>query len=339
MSNGSPRRPSARPPTSAVAAVRTRLSGALAARPAPSSALYGGLVARRSAPSASSVLASRRSRFHASGLPLPFDEVCPFGPLAARARGCRPCSMLRTTRVRPTTWLPALVTAALLAGAAPAAANVPLTRVSADPFTNATSQHATEVEPDTFASGCDVRRDVPGRPVLQRRRLRHRLCPLLATAARPGTCRASCRGSRSTRARSPTRTARSSGSATRASPSTREHDTWMISSIPLLPNLDVPTVFVSRSTDGGATFGEPGPDPAARRRAGQPRQELDGLRQPPDAARSTATATPSSTTSAEGDLEYMSTSTDGGRPGARRSRPPATPRASAASRSCSPTAP
>ena len=45
--------------------------------------------------------------------------------------------MLRTTRVRPTTWLPALVTAALLAGAAPAAANVPLTQVSADPFTNA----------------------------------------------------------------------------------------------------------------------------------------------------------------------------------------------------------
>src|SRR4051795_8819900 len=45
----------------------------------------------------------------------------------------------------------ALVAAALLVGAAPAAANVPLTRISSDPFTNATSQHATEVEPDTFA--------------------------------------------------------------------------------------------------------------------------------------------------------------------------------------------
>ncbi|HEX4701593.1 MAG TPA: sialidase family protein [Pseudonocardiaceae bacterium] len=46
------------------------------------------------------------------------------------------------------------VTAALVpavAGAAPAV--VTLTQVSTDPFTNATSQHATEVEPDTFAWG------------------------------------------------------------------------------------------------------------------------------------------------------------------------------------------
>ena len=40
--------------------------------------------------------------------------------------------------------------------AAAASANVPLTRVSADPFTNPTSQHATEVEPDTFANGSTV---------------------------------------------------------------------------------------------------------------------------------------------------------------------------------------
>ena len=44
---------------------------------------------------------------------------------------------------------------ALLAGGV-AKANVPLTQVSADPFTNATSQHATEVEPDTFAFGSTV---------------------------------------------------------------------------------------------------------------------------------------------------------------------------------------
>jgi len=35
-------------------------------------------------------------------------------------------------------------------------ANVTLTRVSSDPFTNSTSQHATEVEPDTFAAGGNV---------------------------------------------------------------------------------------------------------------------------------------------------------------------------------------
>src|SRR5438128_8992628 len=33
------------------------------------------------------------------------------------------------------------------------AATVPLTKLSSDPYTNSTSQHATEVEPDTFAFG------------------------------------------------------------------------------------------------------------------------------------------------------------------------------------------
>src|SRR5437879_13054882 len=32
-------------------------------------------------------------------------------------------------------------------------ATVPLTKLSSDPYTNSTSQHATEVEPDTFAFG------------------------------------------------------------------------------------------------------------------------------------------------------------------------------------------
>ena len=49
-----------------------------------------------------------------------------------------------------------LAAALLFATAGVAAANVPLTRVSADPFTNPTSQHATEVEPDTFAHGGTV---------------------------------------------------------------------------------------------------------------------------------------------------------------------------------------
>src|SRR3954451_4228121 len=46
--------------------------------------------------------------------------------------------------------------AVVLAMTGSARANVPLTRVSADPFANPTSQHATEVEPDTFASGATV---------------------------------------------------------------------------------------------------------------------------------------------------------------------------------------
>src|SRR5215831_1202372 len=56
---------------------------------------------------------------------------------------------------RSTMFLGVAALAALLATAG-ARANVPLTRVSSDPFTNATSQHATEVEPDTFAYGSTV---------------------------------------------------------------------------------------------------------------------------------------------------------------------------------------
>jgi hypothetical protein len=46
--------------------------------------------------------------------------------------------------------------AAALVLAAPAAANVPLTRVSTDTFTNSTSQHRTQVEPDTYAFGSTI---------------------------------------------------------------------------------------------------------------------------------------------------------------------------------------
>src|SRR5437667_8765799 len=35
-------------------------------------------------------------------------------------------------------------------------ATVPLTKLSSDPYTNSTSQHATEVEPDTFAFGSTI---------------------------------------------------------------------------------------------------------------------------------------------------------------------------------------
>lgn len=46
-----------------------------------------------------------------------------------------------------------LAVAAVLLGTAPAAANVTVTEVSSDPFTNSTSQHATEVEPDSYTAG------------------------------------------------------------------------------------------------------------------------------------------------------------------------------------------
>jgi hypothetical protein len=89
------------------------------------------------------------------------------------------------------------------------------------------------------------------------------------------------------------------------------HGVWMISSIPILPNTVVPTVFISRSTDDGRTWGRPIsiPPPAsnsvnldknwtvcdnhpASPFFGHCYTELDNF--------------------GDGDLELMSTSTDGG---------------------------
>jgi hypothetical protein len=94
---------------------------------------------------------------------------------------------------RPAACVAALAAAAALVGAGSAGANVPLTRVSADPFTNATSQHATEVEPDTFAFGStviatyQVGRFFNGGPPTSASRARR-------LVARRGTRRASCPG-------------------------------------------------------------------------------------------------------------------------------------------------
>jgi hypothetical protein len=217
---------------------------------------------------------------------------------------------IRNPRVRPAATLGVLAVAALLALAAPAAANVPLTRVSADPFTNATSQHATEVEPDTFAFGSTV----------------------LATyqvgrffdggASDIGWARSSDGGATwDVSSFLPGLTFNAGPFADLNSPYERvsdpsvaydaKHDTWMISSIPLLPNLVVPTIFVSLSTDGGATFATPVQIPAPTR----VNNNLD----------KNWTVCDNHATSpffgncytefdnfAQGDLEYMSTSSDGG---------------------------
>ena len=46
--------------------------------------------------------------------------------------------------------------ASAIAGSGPAAASASLTKLSSDPFTNTSSQHATEVEPDSFAFGSTI---------------------------------------------------------------------------------------------------------------------------------------------------------------------------------------
>src|SRR5262245_57706139 len=157
----------------------------------------------------------------------------------------------------------ASVATAALAGASVAQANIPVVRVSADPFTNATSQHATEVEPDTFASGSTVV------ATFQVGRFFN------GGASDIGFVRSGDGGATWGPAGFlPGLTFNAGAFADPDSPFERvsdpsvafdaKHGKWLISSIPIPPTLVVPTVFVSASSDDGATFGPPSqvPPPA-----------------------------------------------------------------------------
>jgi hypothetical protein len=211
---------------------------------------------------------------------------------------------------RPLIAISAVATALVLATAGQAAANVPVTQISHDPFVNTSSQHATQVEPDTFSNGSTV----------------------IASAQTGRFFNGGATGisfSRSTdggvtwpiQGFLPGLTATSGiGGATGATfervsdPSVaydRRHNVWLISSIPLeFTTTHVPTVFVNRSTDGGATWGNPVSIPP-------PASKVDL-----DKNWTVCDNTPSSPfyghcytefdNFGQGDLEYMSTSVDGG---------------------------
>src|SRR5437588_12576765 len=133
---------------------------------------------------------------------------------------------------------------AFLIMAGVAGANVPLTQVSADPFTNSTSQHATELEPDTFAYGGTVV------ATFQVGRFFN------GGATDIGFVRSDNGGGTWD---GPGFLPGMTFSAGAASPYERvsdpsvaydaAHGVWLISSIPLLQNTSVPTVLVKRSTD------------------------------------------------------------------------------------------
>jgi hypothetical protein len=208
--------------------------------------------------------------------------------------------------MRITTPAVVLAAAATLAATGTARANVPLTRVSADPFTNPTSQHATEVEPDTFAHDATVvaafqvgRFFNGGATDVGFVRSGDGGATWDAPGLEPGM-------TFSSGAASPFERVSDASVAYDAA-----HSTWLISSIPLLPSTSVPTVFVNRSTDDGRTWSLPAqiPPPAAKsvdldknwtacdNGAASPFRghcytELDNF--------------------GEGDRELMSTSTDGG---------------------------
>jgi hypothetical protein len=194
--------------------------------------------------------------------------------------------------------------------AASAAASMALTRVSADPFTNSSSQHATELEPDTFAFGSTVV------ATFQVGRF------FSGGSSDIGFARSSDGGATwDVSSFLPGLTFNAGAFADPTSPYERVsdpsvaydamHGVWMISSIPLLPSLTVPTVFVSRSTDGASSFGGPvqiPPPPGKKVNLDKNWTVCDDTSSSPFYGHCyTEFDNP-----AENDLEYMSTSTDGG---------------------------
>ena len=175
-------------------------------------------------------------------------------------------------------WRRAVVLAAvgLIVAAGTAEANAPLTRVSSDPYTNPTSQHATELEPDTFAhhgtvvSAFQVGRFFNG------------------GASDIGVVRSGDGGAtwnapgflhdtfNSGNASSPYERVSDASVAYDAA-----HGVWIVSSIPILPNrsrADRPVQPLDRRRP---QLGARDQHAAARLELGQSRQELDGVRQPP----------------------------------------------------------
>lgn len=157
----------------------------------------------------------------------------------------------------------ALATAVLFWSAGTALAAPPtLKQISSDPFTNATAVdgvdvfHQTELEPDTFTFGSTIV------SVFQVGRFhnggasdigfatstnggaswKHGFLPGLTFQVDPS---------------SPFERVSDASVAFDA-----KHNVWIVSSIPLLPNLEVPTVFFNRSTDGGLTWSNPVSMPA-----------------------------------------------------------------------------
>ena len=197
------------------------------------------------------------------------------------------------------------LTATVFAGSA-----VALTPISTDPFTNATSQHATEVEPDTFASGSTVvtafqvgRFFDGGGSDIGYARSTDGGATWGTSSFLPGLT-----SSAGTFADPTSPFERVSDASVAYDP---RHGVWLISSIPLTQSsLVVPFIDVSRSTDGGATFGNPVhiPPPAKSADLDKNWTVCDGNSASPHYGNCYTEFD----NFGQNDAEYMSTSSDGG---------------------------
>jgi hypothetical protein len=142
---------------------------------------------------------------------------------------------------------------AVAISAAPVLANLSLTQISSDPFTNGTSQHATQVEPDTLSNGSTIV------SVFQSGRFTD------GGASDIGFATSTNGGATWTHGFLPGITNVSSpivpsGPFDRVSdPSVAfdaRHNVWLASSLPL-SGTNGAGVIVSRSADGGLTWGNP----------------------------------------------------------------------------------
>ncbi|MBS2966250.1 exo-alpha-sialidase [Actinocrinis puniceicyclus] len=144
---------------------------------------------------------------------------------------------------RRTAWPALMAGAVLLIAAGTARANVALTQLSTDPFTNSGSQHATEVEPDTYSFGSTIV------SAFQVGRFSD------GGASDIGWATSIDSGSTWSHGFLPGLTQwEGGGSFQRVSDASvaydAAHGVWMISSIPITSSVTVPSVVVSRSTDG-----------------------------------------------------------------------------------------
>jgi BNR repeat-like domain len=133
-------------------------------------------------------------------------------------------------------------------------ANVAVIKISQDPFTNSTSQHATQVEPDTFSNGSTIvstfqsGRFFDGGASDIMFATSTNSGALWVTGQLPGITTFSTVPGQFDRVSDPSVAFDAS------------HNIWLISSLPLVNTSGAPlgaAVLVSRSTDGGSTWSNP----------------------------------------------------------------------------------